>query len=237
MDASAGRPAQTKNVAKGQTKALGAVILFGPPGAGKGTQARNVVKRFSIPHIATGDMIRQQIRAGSGLGKRVEATLAQGRLVDDDAVNRLVEARISRPDCRQGFLLDGFPRTTPQTKKLHEMLEQLGQAMVVIKIEIGYNELAKRITGRRLCPNCGAIYNIHSSPPQVSDVCDICKSRLVVRPDDQADVLEERLSGYERQTVPIFGAFRSNGQRIHEIDGTLPENEVARQIYRIIESA
>ncbi len=114
------------------------------------------------------------------------------------------------------------------------MLERLGHGMMVIQIQIGYNELVKRISGRLLCPNCGAIYNIHSHPPKISDVCDICQTPLVVRPDDRAEVLEERLSAYERQTVPIFDTFRKNGHRIHVIDGTLPEDEVAKKIYQIL---
>ena len=235
MDASAGQLARTKKLAEQEAaKVLGAVILFGPPGAGKGTQAKNVVKRFLIPQVSTGDMIRSEIRAGTKLGQRVEATLAKGILVEDGLVNTLVETRISQPDCRRGFLLDGYPRTSPQAAKLAEMLERLGHGMMVIQIQIGYNELVKRISGRQLCPNCGAIYNIHSHPPKVSDVCDICQSPLVVRPDDQAEVLEERLSAYERQTVPIFDTFRSNGHKIHVIDGTLPEDEVAKRIYQVL---
>lgn len=239
MDASAGQPARrTKERARQEAKkALGAVILFGPPGAGKGTQAKNVVRRFSIPQVSTGDMIRSEIRAGTDLGRRVEATLARGKLVEDGLVNALVEARISQPDCLRGFLLDGYPRTAPQAAKLGKMLERLGHGTMVIQIQIGYNELIKRISGRRLCPNCGAIYNIHSHPPKVSDVCDICRTALLVRSDDRAEVLEERLSAYEKQTVPVFDTFRSNGQKIHMIDGTLPEEEVAEKIYQILRRA
>lgn len=236
MDASGGRFARGKKLVRvAADKDLGAVILFGPPGAGKGTQAKGVVKRFGIPQISTGDMIRAEIRAGTGLGRKVEATLAQGKLVDDRLVNEMVEGRISQPDCERGFLLDGYPRTSPQTAKLNQMLGRLGHGVVVIQIQIGYNELVKRITGRLLCPNCGAIYNTHSRPPKASDVCDICKIRLVVRSDDRAEILEERLSAYERQTVPIFDVFRNNGQTIHVIDGTLPQGAVAERIYQILE--
>ena len=239
MEASAGRSARPAKERAGRKapKALGAVILFGPPGAGKGTQAKNVVKRFSIPQVSTGDMIRTEIRAGTDLGRRVEETLAQGKLVEDGLVNALVQARISQPDCSRGFLLDGYPRTAPQAAKLSKMLEQLGHGTMVIQIQIGYNELVKRISGRRLCPNCGAIYNIYSHPPKLSDVCDNCKTPLLVRSDDRAEVLEERLSAYERQTVPVFDTFRRSGRKIHMIDGTLPEAEVAEKIRQILERA
>jgi adenylate kinase len=172
------------------------VILFGPPGAGKGTQAKNVVKRFSIPQVSTGDMIRTEIRAGTELGRQVEETLARGKLVEDGLVNALVQARISQPDCSRGFLLDGYPRTAPQAAKLSKMLEQLGHGTMVIQIQIGYNELVKRISGRRLCPNCGAIYNIYSHPPKLSDVCDNCKTPLLVRSDAGND--HQALLRYDR---------------------------------------
>lgn len=214
--------------------AVGAVILFGPPGAGKGTQARRIAERFGVPQISTGDMIRSEIHAHSTLGKSVRARMEAGHLVSDAVVNEMVEARVRRPDCRAGFLLDGYPRTPGQAEKLRTFLKPLGHPAMVIEIQIGYNELVKRITGRRLCPKCGAIFNIHSNPPKTSDVCDVCGARLVVRTDDRAEVLEERLHAYEQQTVPLFEVFRKNGEQVYAVDGTLPATEVGEEIFRLL---
>ncbi len=216
---------------------VGAVILFGPPGAGKGTQARRIAERFGVPQISTGDMIRAEIHARTPLGKRVRETLEAGHLVADEVVNKMVEARIRKGDCAGGFLLDGFPRTPGQAERLEKMLKPLGHRAMVIEIKIGYNELAKRITGRRLCPKCGAIFNIHSNPPRISDVCNVCGAHLVVRTDDRAEILEERLQAYERQTRPLFEVFRKNEETIHAVDGTRPAQEVAEHIFRILDEA
>ena len=213
---------------------VGAVILFGPPGAGKGTQANRVSGHFRIPKVSTGDMIRAEIESGSAIGREVEATLAAGKLVGDDVVNQLVEARLARPDCRRGFLLDGYPRTPNQAEWLETLLETHGQDPVVFEIKIGYNELVQRITGRRICPRCGAIYHIHSKPPKVPDICDICGARIQARPDDRAEVLEERLRVHERETVPVVEVFRRNGRPVHLIDGALVPEEASARIIEVL---
>ena len=214
---------------------VGAIVLFGPPGAGKGTQALKISKRYAIPTISTGDMIREEIQRCSPLGRQAQSALTAGRLADDELINGMAEARLGRPDCQGGFLLDGYPRTARQAERLETVLDGLGLPPVVIEIQIGYNELAKRITGRRLCPKCGAIFNIYSHPPKVPDVCDACHTDLVVRADDSEEVLRERLQAYERQTLPLFDVFRKRGQPTHTVDGSLPEDEVAKLIFELLD--
>ena len=218
-----------------ESAGVGAIVLFGPPGAGKGTQALKISKRYAIPRISTGDMIREEIQRSSPLGRQAQSALTAGRLVDDELVNGMAEARLGRPDCRGGFLLDGYPRTAQQAERLETVLDGLGLPAVVIDIQIGYNELVKRITGRRLCPKCGAIFNIYSHPPEVSDVCDVCHTDLVVRADDSEEVLGERLQVYERQTLPVFDVFRKRGQPIHSVDGSLSEDELAERIFELLD--
>jgi adenylate kinase len=213
---------------------IGALILFGPPGAGKGTQAKKIAARYGIPQISTGDMIRAEIQRGSGLGQKAQEEIAAGRLVGDEMVNGLADARLRKTDCRRGFLLDGYPRTARQAAKIECLMESLGHRPTVIEIKIGYNELIQRITGRRLCPKCGAIYNIHSHPPKITDVCDVCQARLVVRTDDREEVIGERLLAYERQTLPVFEVFRDKGEKIHSIDGALTQDKIWAWIFELL---
>ncbi len=213
---------------------IGAVILFDPPGAGKGTQAKKIAGRYGIPQISTGDMIREEIQRGSELGHKAQEEILAGRLVDDEMVNGLADARLRKADCRHGFLLDGYPRTGGQAAKIECLMESLGHRPTVIEIKIGYNELIQRITGRRLCPKCGAIYNIHSHPPKITDVCDVCQARLVVRTDDREEVIGERLLAYERQTLPVFEVFRDKGETIHSIDGTLTQDTISVRIFELL---
>jgi adenylate kinase len=214
-----------------------AIVLFGPPGAGKGTQARKIAERYGISTISTGDMIREEIRSGSDLGREVEARLASGQLVDDDMVNRFVEARLAGETSGKGFLLDGYPRTAPQARAFAGMLERKQCGLVVIEVQVGYNEVVKRITGRQLCSRCGAIYNIHSKPPKIPEVCDICGHRpLDIRSDDREEVVKERLRLYEEETMPVFAVFRAGGQVIHQVDGGSSAEEVAERIFGILET-
>jgi len=215
----------------------GAIVLFGPPGAGKGTQARKIAERYRIPAISTGDMIRDEIRSGSELGRAVEARLTAGQLVDDETVNRLVEARLNSEGNGKGFLLDGYPRTAPQACAFEGMIERRRCGLVVIEVRVGYNEVVKRITGRRLCPQCGAIYNVHSQPPKVPEVCDVCGHRpLVTRSDDREEVVKERLRLYAEETMPVFDVFRAAGRTIHQVDGTTSAQDVAERIFEILET-
>ena len=215
---------------------IGAVVLFGPPGAGKGTQAREVVLRLGIPQISTGDMIRAQVKAGTEGGKSVAATMQRGDLVPDELVNRLVEERLKEPDCRLGFVLDGYPRTAGQAQALQAMLGINGLPLMTFSIEIGYNDLIPRITGRRSCPKCGTIYNVNLHPPRQANLCDRDQTPLETRADDREDVIRERLQAYERQTRPVIDFFRSRGQVIYELDGTQPAEKISEELCKILSS-
>ncbi len=216
---------------------IGAVILFGPPGAGKGTQAAKIAARYGIPQISTGDMIRDEMRRGTELGKQAQGEIAAGRLVADELVNGLAASRLAQPDCGRGFLLDGYPRTPGQADEVDHLLASLGHRTTVIEIKIGYNELIKRITGRRLCPKCGAIFNIHSQPPAISDICDVCHARLVVRTDDREEVIGERMRAYEEETQPVFEFFRAKGRKIYSVDGTATAASVSRKVFAFLKQA
>lgn len=221
-------------VAKVTARGAIAIVLFGPPGAGKGTQSRGLARRLAVPQISTGDMIRAEIRAGTELGQRVDAVLARGQLLDDETVTRMVEHRLAEADCRGGFLLDGFPRTAVQSQWIEEVSRRQGFSLLVIEIQVGYNELVRRVSGRRVCSSCGAIFHFHSHPPKIPDVCDFCQAPLVNRPDDCAEVLSERLRAYHRQTEPALEAFRREGRTIHAVDGAQPPEEVRDRILGIL---
>ena len=222
---------------QGGEDGIGAVILFGPPGAGKGTQARTIAARYGIPQVSTGDMIRDEIRRETELGKIAFGEITAGRLVADELINGLAASRLAQPDCKRGFLLDGYPRTAGQVGKVEQLLESLGHRATVVEIKIGYNELIERITGRRLCPKCGAIFNIHSHPPAISDICDVCHARLVVRTDDREEVIGERLRAYENETRPIFEVYRARGEAIHTVDGAAAAESVSETIFELLSQA
>jgi adenylate kinase len=213
---------------------IGAIILFGPPGAGKGTQARRIAAKCGIPQVSTGDMIRDEMYHETELGQKAQSKIAAGELIDDELVNELAATRLAQSDCERGFLLDGYPRTAGQVSQVDRLLQSLGHRTTVIEIQIGYNELIRRITGRRLCPKCGAIFNIHSNPPAISDVCDVCHARLVVRTDDRAEVISERLRAYEEETRPIFEIFRNRDEMIHTIQGEEAEEVVLAKIFELL---
>jgi len=216
---------------------VGAVVLFGPPGAGKGTQAREIVRRMGIPQISTGDMIRAQINAGTELGRKVGTIMERGELIPDEYVNELVKVRLQEPDCGRGFVLDGYPRTPGQAQALQKMLAGNGLPIMAFHIQIGYNELIPRITGRRLCPRCGRIYNIYANPPRQPNVCDLDSTPLETRADDREEVIRERLLAYEKQTRPVIDFFRQAGQPICEIDGTLPAEQISDRVCKALSPA
>jgi adenylate kinase len=212
-----------------------AVVLFGSPGSGKGTQANLLKNCLKVPHISTGDMLREHIREGDALGVRVAATMHAGALVRDDVVNRLVEERLAKPDAQAGFILDGYPRTREQAEQLCGWLDSRGIRELVIHLLVDYNVIVTRLTGRRQCPRCGTLYNIVSSPPRVEGVCDLDGQPLVIRDDDREPVIRQRLAEYESQSRPLIEFFREKGRRLFEIDasGQTPEallSEVCRTI-------
>lgn len=197
---------------------LGALILFGPPGSGKGTQAQLLRDRLSIPHISTGDMLRDRIAARDPLGLQLVEAINTGKLVPDDMVNEMVDARTAEPDCATGFILDGYPRTLSQWDVIRKRLIERGMGWVVVHLKLDLADILVRLGGRRHCPRCGSLYNVHSSPPKVVGVCDNDGERLATRPDDQESVIRRRLWEYEAQTRPLLDALAGGAREFHEID-------------------
>jgi adenylate kinase len=197
-----------------------AVVLFGSPGSGKGTQASLLKNCLKVPHISTGDMLREHIREGNSLGVKVASTMQSGVLVRDDVVNHLVEERLKEPDAQGGFILDGYPRTRDQAEHLCGWLDGRGIHEVVIHLIVDYNIIISRLTGRRQCPRCGTLYNIESNPPRVDGVCDLDGEKLVIRDDDRESVIRQRLAEYESLSRPLIDFFRDKGRRLFEIDAS-----------------
>jgi adenylate kinase len=203
-----------------------AIILFGSPGSGKGTQARYLVEWLHIPHISTGDMLREHIRRGDAIGQAIAARMRGGSLVSDELVNQLVFERIQQPDCRRGFILDGYPRTLAQAEEMMRLLEARGAGEVVIHLVVDYNIIISRMSGRRVCPVCGTLYNAVSHPPKVEGICDLDGATLAIRDDDREDVVRERLVQYENQTRPLIDFFRATSDRVIQVDASREKPEV-----------
>jgi adenylate kinase len=199
------------------TKAL---VLFGSPGSGKGTQAKMLHSCLAVPHISTGDMLRDAIRRKTPVGLAVAETMHAGSLVPDEVVNRLVEERLTEPDAVDGFILDGYPRTRAQAEHLCGWLKGRGIVEVVIHLAVDYNVIIARLTGRRQCPRCGTLYNIVSQPPKQPDVCDLDGEKLVIRNDDSESVIRERLEEYEKLTRPVLEFYRTAGHPLIVVDGS-----------------
>lgn len=186
------------------------LILFGPPGAGKGTQAQFLVETYRIPQVSTGDMLRAAVKAGTPLGLKAQEIMTQGGLVSDDIVLGIVAERLAQDDCRSGFILDGFPRTIPQADALDAILKQAGRSIDhVVSLEVDNDEIVKRLSGRRSCPSCGKGYHVAFDAPLQADVCDLCGSGLVQRADDQEATVRNRLLVYEQQTAPLKDYYKS----------------------------
>jgi len=216
---------------------IGPIILLGPPGAGKGTQAKAIVARFGIPQISTGDILRENRAQGTELGKRAAAIMDRGELVPDELVCDMVAARLAQSDCVRGFILDGFPRTVKQAEWLDGLLAKSAApapAPVVISLKVDYNDVLRRLAGRRSCPACGRIYNVYFQPPRVPDVCDVDGSKLVARQDDSEAVISERLKAYEKQTLPLADYYRRRG-RLREVSGDASVEQVTAEILKAIE--
>jgi len=192
------------------------LILFGPPGAGKGTQAQFLVERYDVPQISTGDMLRSAVKAGSELGTRAKLIMDAGGLVSDEIVLALVKERISLPDCNLGFVLDGFPRTLPQADGLMSVLQAIGKSIDhVISLDVDNAEIVKRLSGRRTCSSCGKGYHVLYDPPANSNICDACGSALIQRDDDTESTVKNRLAVYEQQTAPLKDYYESKGLLRH----------------------
>jgi adenylate kinase len=223
-----------------RTRKIGPVILLGPPGAGKGTQSKQIVDHYGIPQVSTGDLLRDNVARGTELGLAAKAIMARGELVPDELMYGIVACRLREADCKRGFVLDGFPRTAAQAGWLDaflekEVFENLDKCPpIVIQLLVDYNQLLLRIAGRRSCPTCGRLYNIHSQPPLVDELCDVDGSRLVVREDDLEEVVSERLATYERQTKPVADYYRLQ-RRLIAINADRPVEDVTAKIFSVID--
>ena len=202
------------------------ILLMGPPGAGKGTQAANLVKEFGIPHISTGDMFRAAVKEGTELGLQAKACMDAGKLVPDEVTIGIVKERLAKPDCKKGFILDGFPRTVEQADALTGILKELGLSLTAaLNITVPAADLIERAVGRRICKSCGATYHVKFNPPKKAGVCDTCAGDLYQRADDSEETMKNRLSVYEAQTKPLIAYYEKAGV-YKEIDGRQPIDDV-----------
>ena len=210
------------------------MILLGAPGAGKGTQAQRIAEKYGIPHISTGDIFRANIKNGTELGKKAKAFMDQGLLVPDELTVDLVMDRISQPDCKEGYILDGFPRTIPQAEALTEALKKQGTAIdYALDIEMEDQAIIDRMAGRRVCAKCGATFHVVNIPPKKEGVCDNCGGELELRDDDAPETVKKRLNVYHEQTAPLIEYYKKQGI-LHEIDGTLGIDGVAAKVAEIL---
>ena len=211
-----------------------AVIFLGPPGAGKGTQAKELARKFSAPHLSTGDMLREHVAQGTSLGMRAQPIMARGELVPDSIVLRMVAHRIERPDCSHGFVFDGFPRTVAQAQWLGELLKQHGfKPPLVVHFVIDPAMVLRRITGRRICKVGGEIYNVYERPTKVEGRCDNDGGELEQRPDDREEIVKTRLAAYEKQTAPLVAYYRRLG-RLRDVDATKSVEDVSQRVVQIV---
>jgi len=214
-----------------------AFIFLGPPGAGKGTQAKRIARQLGVPHLSTGDMMRDAVARGTDLGQIVGPIMQRGELVSDELVMKMVEERLAQPDCALGCLFDGFPRTLPQAEGLDAILQRGGFGRpVVVDLAVGEDKLLRRLTGRRTCSVGGEIYNIYDAPPRVEGVCDNDGGKLVQRADDTAGVVKQRLAAYERATRPLADYYRRQGV-LHVVDASASVDDVSRALAEIVKSA
>jgi adenylate kinase len=214
----------------------GPILLLGAPGVGKGTQAKELVKLWGIPQISTGDLLRANVSQSTALGKAARESMQRGTLVPDSLVNEMVALRLLEPDTARGYILDGFPRTLPQAQWLdgHLALRTEGLPVVAVSLQVEYNLLLRRITGRRICPVCQTIYNIYTNPPQRAGFCDVEGAALVQRADDTEKVFVERMRSYEAQTMPVIEHYRALG-RFAEVAADGQINAIAARIVAAVE--
>lgn len=211
------------------------ILLLGAPGAGKGTQAQLIKEKYNIPHISTGDMFREAIRNKTPIGVLADSYISKGNLVPDDVTIALVKERLSKDDCANGYLLDGFPRTLVQAEALTQLTKDINRPIdLVIDIEVDENKLIDRISGRRMCKGCGASYHIKNLPPKVEGVCDVCGGELYIRKDDNVDALKVRLEAYHSQTQPLINYYAQYGL-IGEVNGDTSLENVFKAIVDLIE--
>jgi adenylate kinase len=216
--------------------APGPILLLGAPGVGKGTQAKALVAAWGIPQISTGDLLRANVSQGTPLGLEAKSVLDRGELVSDELVNEMVAERLTHPDTSAGYVLDGYPRTLGQAAWVDGHLNGKGPGalpVIAVSIEVSYNQLLRRITGRRTCPVCKSIYNIYLQPPKTDEICDLDGTPLVRRSDDTEEVFEERMRAYEAQTAPVVEHYRALG-RFERVDGEQPVDAVTAAVMQAV---
>ncbi|MFY9397008.1 MAG: adenylate kinase [Desulfomonilia bacterium] len=210
------------------------IILIGPPGAGKGTQAKRMIDRLGVPQISTGDMFRAAVKEGSPMGKKAKEYMDKGALVPDDVVIGVVKERFEKPDIKKGFILDGFPRTLDQAKALDKLLADMGSKLDhVVVIEVPDDNLVGRLTGRRTCRGCGYMHHVQFDPPKKEGVCDKCGGELYLRDDDKEATIRDRLTTYHAQTSPLIDYYSTKGI-VRKIDGTRSMEDVNKEIFKAI---
>lgn len=211
------------------------LVLLGAPGAGKGTQAKKLIEKYSIPQISTGDILRKAVADGTPLGKEAKSYMDKGELVPDSVVIGIIRERLKENDCKKGYILDGFPRNVAQAKALDDMLKSLNSPLdFAISIDVSFDELMKRLTGRRTCKKCGQMYNIYFTPPKKNGVCDKCGGELYQRDDDKEETIRKRLEVYEAQTAPVIGYYREKGI-LKSVPGTGSIDDIFNKIISILE--
>lgn len=210
------------------------LILLGPPGAGKGTQAKMLSDYFGIPHISTGDILRAAVKEGTLLGVKAKEYMEKGLLVPDDLIMEIVKERLEKQDCEKGFVMDGFPRNLYQAEGLKKILEEKNIKLdAVINFDVPKEELIERFTGRRVCPSCGATYHIKYNPSLKENICDKCGSELIIRADDNRSTVEKRIEVYEKETMPLIEYYKNEGILI-SIDGTKSIDEVFKKLIGLL---
>ena len=211
-------------------------VLLGPPGAGKGTQAAKVIEKYNVPHISTGDIFRANIKEGTELGKKAQGYINEGQLVPDELVVDLVTDRLQQDDCKDGFLLDGFPRTILQAEQLDEFLSKNGQKLdIVLNFKVRKDVLVERISGRRVCKACGASFHVVNVPPKKEGICDRCGGELIQRKDDNRETVENRINVYESETAVLIGYYEKQGVLV-DFDGEKSHEEVFADVVKAIEA-
>ncbi len=210
------------------------IILLGAPGAGKGTQAKKIAAAFSIPQISTGDMLREAVKNGTAMGLKAKGYMDAGGLVPDEVVIGIVRDRLTGKDCSKGFILDGFPRTIPQAKALDGVVKELGKEIrVVLSLEVDEKELLERLTGRRTCTGCGAMYHVRFNPPKANGKCDKCGTALIQRDDDKEETIKARLVNYKKSTEPLLDYYKGTG-KIKAVKATGEIDAIYNNIARIL---
>ena len=213
------------------------IVLLGAPGSGKGTQAKLLIERYHIPQISTGDLLRAAVAAGSPVGKKAKAAMDAGKLVSDQIVLALIRERLRKADTRPGFILDGFPRNIPQADALDKLLRSLKKPIdLAVLIDVDFDVLLKRLTGRRSCPACGAVFNVHFSPPKVAGRCDACGAQLVHRADDNEATITSRLEVFSAQTRPLIDYYKAQG-KLRSVKGTGDINGIFKRMVAALEDS